>query len=59
MTNLKRAAASLLLALFLTVPALAGDIEIPGYTAPPPQPPTSPAVSVSLLIIAHELFLLT
>lgn len=40
MRELRRLTSALLLALLLTVPAVAGDIHIPG---PPPTNPTAPA----------------
>jgi hypothetical protein len=41
MKRIKHVSAVTLLLLVLSIPAFAGDIEMPGYAPPPPPPPTS------------------
>jgi hypothetical protein len=64
MKSLKLIAVSILLSLLCTLPAIAGDIEIPGYTQPPPthtQPAGDGQAASCVLIelIAHSLLILT
>ena len=48
MKTLKAICTAAILALALSIPAYAGDILVPGYTAPPPPPESNITVDMSV-----------
>ena len=65
MKTVKAICAAAILALSLSVPAYAGEIQTPGLTAPPPPPPTEsdssgdigvPSALADILLVLVSIF---